>query len=221
MRKNPLVSGEIYHIFTRSIANFRVFNNEGELQRMVQLLRYYQTEVELKFSHFLELKSTQKQGFNSALDTISKDKNRSAEIIAYCIMPTHLHLILKQVNDHGISKYLSNVLNGYTRYFNTKHNRRGPLWESEFKSVLIENDEQLLHLTRYIHLNPVTANLIKRPEEWDYSSYKEYISNNSDTIKVCDFDEVLEIDPDGYGRFVRDRISYQKELAKVKKLMMD
>jgi len=221
MRKNPLVNGETYHIFTRSIADFHIFNNESEFQRMVQLLRYYRKEIELKFSHFLELKNTQKQGFNSAFEVISKDKNHSVEIIAYCLMPTHPHLILKQLNDNGISKYLSNVLNGYTRYFNIKHKRKGPLWESEFKSVLIENDEQLLHLTRYIHLNPVTANLIKRPEEWDYSSYKEYISDNNNTIKICDFDEVLEIDSDRYGRFVHDRISYQKELSKIKKLIMD
>jgi putative transposase len=79
-------------------------------------------------------------------------------------MPTHIHLVLRQLKDGGISKFMSNILNSYSRYFNIKHNRKGPLWEGRFRKVLVGSDEQLLHLTRYVHLNPVTACLVDKPK---------------------------------------------------------
>jgi len=220
MRKNPLVIGETYHIFTRSIADFTVYNDNNERQRMQQLIKYYQVNNEVKFSNFMELKIVRQNGFNNTCDLLSKDKDNLVQILAYCLMPTHLHLVLKQLTEKGISKFLKDILDSYTRFFNNKHKRKGPLWESRFKSVLVETDEQLLHLTRYIHLNPVTAKLIDRPEDWFFSSYKEYLSQNN-TVRICQFDDVLEIDPYYYRKFCNERISYQRELAKIKNLMMD
>ncbi len=78
-------------------------------------------------------------------------------------MPTHIHLILKQLKEDGISAYMSKILNSYTCYFNRRTKRKGPLWESRFKRVEVTSDEQLLHLTRYIHLNPVTAHIVEEP----------------------------------------------------------
>lgn len=221
MRKNPLVNDEFYHIFTRSIANFQVFNDKIEFCRMIQLLRYYQVKNELRFSDFLDSKFVKSVGFDMALRLIRKDKTHLTEIIAYCLMPTHIHFILNQLIDRGISTYLSNILNGYTRYFNIKHKRKGPLWESEFKNVLIKSDEQLLHLTRYIHLNPVTAHLVEKPENWDFSSYKEYLSLNIETPAICNFNGTLEIKPSAYRKFVNDQISYQRELAKINGLIIE
>lgn len=220
IRKTPLESGEIYHIFTRSIANFQIFNNSDEFYRMMQLLRYYQYNNDLRFSDFLEMKLVQNSGFDIALKTITKDKNPIVQIVAYCLMPTHPHLILKQLADKGISVFMSNVLNGYTRYFNTRHKRKGPLWESGFKNVLVDTDEQLLHLTRYLHLNPVTAHLTEKPENWTFSSFKECLLNSSSTV-ICGFRDILDIKPASYKKFVNDRVSYQQELAKIKKLMLE
>lgn len=221
MRKIPLVNGEYYHIFTRSIANFQIFNNKNEFYRMIQLLRYYQFKNGLRFSDFLDSKIVGSIGFDKALSTISKNNLRHIEIIAYCLMPTHIHLILKQLSDKGITIYLSNFLNGYTRYFNTKHKRKGPLWESEFKNVLVKNDDQLLHLTRYIHLNPVTASIVNKPENWTFSSYNEYASQTKKEPIICNFNGVMEINPLLYRKFVNDRISYQRGLAIIKKLKID
>ena len=221
MRKNLLTNNEIYHIFSRSIADFMIFNDEVEFNRMEQLLRYYQIQNELRFSDFLETKIVLKNGFDSSFDIISKDKEGSVQIIAYCFMPTHIHLILKQLTEKGISKYMNNVLNGFSRYFNIKHRRKGPLWESRFKSVLVETDEQLLHLTRYIHLNPVTAELVDRPEDWIFSSYRDYLSKDDGVTSICQFEDILELNPEEYHKFVNDRISYQREIAKVKSLLIE
>jgi len=221
MRSDPLVINETYHVFTKSIADFKIFNNDGDFRRMQQLMRYYQVENELRFSDFIELKLVEAEGFNKAIEIVSKDKETLVQIIAYCLMPTHIHFILKQLSKNGISKYMKDLLISYTRAFNLIHKRKGPLWESRFKSVLVKSDEQLLHLSRYIHSNPTTAKLVDHPEDWAFSSYKEYLSETNGISPICQFQDILEIKPSSYRKFVNDRISYQKELAKIKSLIID
>ena len=105
------------------------------------------------------------------------------------------------------------------RYFNSKNNRKGPLWEGRFNRVLVENNDQLLHLTRYIHLNPSTDRLVENPIDWDFSSYKEYIDTHNK--KICNFSDYMDIEVNSYKQFVNDRISYQKDLARIKHLELD
>ncbi|MCM8784519.1 MAG: transposase [Candidatus Omnitrophica bacterium] len=212
-----LVTGEIYHIFNRSIADYKIFNQEEDFLRFVEALRFYQNiKNSSSFSQFIKSK---KRNSKSEMKVLNGD-NRIVEIIAYCIMPTHTHLILKQLIDNGISTFMNNLLNSYTRYFNLKHNRKGPLWEGRFKRVLIKSDEQLLHLTRYIHLNPVTAYLVNNPEDWLASSYKEYIEPKI-KFPICKFEGLIDIKPEKYKEFVKDRISYQRELTKIKDLLLE
>lgn len=174
-RKDILANGEIYHIFNRSIADFVIFNNKNEYERMWQLLKYYLVKQDIKFSKFLELRLVEQEGFDVAVNMVSRDDDPIVQIIAWCLMPTHFHLVLKQLKENGVSDYLRTILESYSSYFNTVHRRKGPLWESRFKSVLVENDDQLNHLVRYNHLNPTSAGLIKSPEDWLYSSYCEYL----------------------------------------------
>lgn len=187
----------------------------------MELIKYYTIKNGLKFSNFIKLEIVRKMGFNNFFDIFSRDKDRLVEIIAYCLMPTHFHLILKQMIDNGIFLYLRDLQNSYSHYFNIKHRRKGPLWESRFKNVLVSNDEQLIHLTRYLHLNPVTASLVNKPEDWLYSSYREYIDEVSGTNKICLFDEVIEIIPASYWKFVNNQVDYQRELGKIKKMILD
>jgi putative transposase len=134
-------------------------------------------------------------------------------------MPTHIHLILKQNKDSGITKYVSKLFDSFTRYFNIKYHRKGPLWEGHFKNIIIDTDEQLMHLTRYIHLNPDSAGLTNKPQDWQFSSYNEYIGNVSN--KICDWQNILQINIEDYKKFVNNRIAYQKELSKIKKLLIE
>jgi len=220
IRKNALAQNQIYHIFNKSIADYKILNNKSDYERMFYLMRYFQIEnPPTKFSYFMELKEVQQIGFFNYFDIITRDQTIIVEIIAYCLMSTHIHLILKQLISPGISDYMSNILNSYSRYFNTKHERKGPLWEGKFQNVPVENNEQLIHLTRYLHLNPVTAHLVERPQDWKFSSYNEYIGN-TDRL-VCQFNNLLEIMPKNYKKFVNDRISYQRELALIKKHLLD
>lgn len=217
IRRDILTNDECYHIFSRSIAGFKIFNNIFEYSRIIDqidLLRYQ--NFNYKYSQFIDL------GLNMQLD-IKKDLQEENDIfvrvIAFCIMPTHFHLILQQKTDKGIANFIGRVLNSYSKFFNTEHKRSGPLWSSRFKSVHIKGDEQLLHLTRYIHLNPSSAGLIENPEDWKYSSYQQYLGKEN--CSHCDYGGILEIKPKQYKKFVDDRKSYQKDLSIIKGLLIE
>jgi putative transposase len=95
------------------------------------------------------------------------------------------------------------------------------LWESRFKNVEVATDEQLLHLTRYLHLNPVTANLVEDPCEWSFSSYKEYLGEKQFEENICNYSRFLHIVPQDYKEFVSSRKEYQRELAGLKELFLE
>ena len=93
-------------------------------------------------------------------------------------MPNHFHFLLEQKEDKGISKFLSNLQNSYTKFFNISHERDGSLFSDQFKAVRIETDEQLIHVSRYIHLNPHTGFVVKslkELEEYPWSSFPDYL----------------------------------------------
>ncbi|TSC92992.1 MAG: putative transposase [Candidatus Berkelbacteria bacterium Licking1014_7] len=220
MRKKPLYTEGIFHIISRSISGYKIFNSDADFERFLYSFLYYNSqEKKVSFSELQRSGSrTRKQIIYNYNDP--QKATRRVEIICYCLMPTHIHFILQQLVDGGTSKIISDTLNSYTRYFNIRHKRKGPLWESRFKSVLVETDEQLLHLTRYIHLNPVTARLIKNPQDWEYSSFKEYTRIDS-KIQICKFKHLIDRDKKGYYKFCIERINRQRELAKIKKVILE
>ena len=206
----------VWHVYNKSIAKFTIFNNEQEYKRMIALFRYYQAKnCPLSFSDFM--RSSKNEPAELRKNDRCADSQKLVEIIAYCVMPTHPHLILNADDSNSISAFMSKVLNSYTRYFNIRHKRKGPLWEGRSKAVLIKTDEQLIHDTRYVHLNPVTACLVEKPENWLYSSYREYLGHIAKDERLCNFRDVLDIKPIQYKNFVEEGISYQRELAELKK----
>ncbi len=215
MRKEPLIEGCVYHVFTKSIAGFKVFRGKREYDRFIEMMQFYEHESPpVKFSYYAELDDK-----DIYYETKIKPNPCLVEIIAYCVMPTHIHLILKQLKENGITNFLRPLLDSYTRYFNIRNDRKGPLWQSRFKSVLVDNDEYLLHLTRYIHLNPVSDSLVENPEDWHYSSYREYI--NTEMNGLCNFSSYINLKPEEYKEFVESRKDYQKFLAAIKHLLLE
>ena len=214
-----MATGEVYHIFNKSIAGFEIFNYEEDFLRIKQMMFYYRMKnTPMRFSNFLHSHQVKTHGFIHHVQELRDPAQDHVEILAYCIMPTHFHLILKQLRNNGITKFTSNISNSYSRYFNLKRKRKGPLWVGRFKNVRVQNNEQLLHLTRYIHLNPVTAGIVKFPEGWNASSYGEYTAPLDQELKICSYKDTLDIEPTQYKIFVKDGIEYQKEMARIKSL---
>lgn len=215
--KLKLVENDVYHILNKSIAGYKIFNSNSEFNKFIETIIYYQTRNHLSFSDFVQRKEYQLD----LTKLVASDREKHVEIISYCFMPTHFHLVLRQLRDNGISKFLNDCLNSYTRYFNIKHKRKGPLWQGKTKKVLVESDEQLLHLTRYIHLNPTTSYLVDKPEDWTYSSYNEYINNSDVNIKICKYNDVLDINVKEYKEFVEDTVDYQRDLKRIQKYCLE
>jgi putative transposase len=109
---------------------------------------------------------------------------------------------------------------GYSKFFNALRKRKGPLCESRFKSKHIDSNDYFLHLTRYVNLNPVKAKLVASAEDWEFSSYRQYIgAENADTL--CDFKSLIPYSPGEYRRFSENHLDYQKNLAKISHLLID
>lgn len=221
-REIPLVTNQYYHVLNRGVASQPVFNNKRDYIRAFETLFYYQNkELPLKYSKFLSLSKDERARI---LEKLAQGKNFLVEIIAYCFMPNHLHLLLKQVVENGISKFMSNFTNSYTRYFNTKNKRNGPIFQGKFKAIRIETDEQLLHLSRYIHLNPYSSFLIKNLNDltnYPFSSLSEFLGETD--IKLCSKQIILGRfkNKNLYQKFVFDQADYQRKLEEIKHLMLE
>ncbi|MDO8570595.1 MAG: transposase [Candidatus Daviesbacteria bacterium] len=209
----PFTDDGFYHIYNRGVEKRQIFINERDFQRFLHTLYFYQyNNPKVPFSR---KEALQYQG----LDFTNSPK--FVDIICYCLMPNHFHLVLKQTANGDIHKFMQKVLNSYTKYFNTKHKRVGPLLQGTFKAVSIEDDTQLIHVSRYIHLNPYVSNLVKDLDNYPQSSYSDYIDKTQG--KICNKKPVLSLfkNPADYQEFVSGNADYAKELEIMKHLLME
>lgn len=216
-REELFVNGKIYHVFNKTLDHRQIFIHEV-CDTFLQILTYYRSQRSTR--SFSLVKSLDEDDQTKILKEIFIKKYFQIEIFVYCLMPTHFHLLVYQKQNNGILKCISNTLNSFTRYYNLKNERKGPLFLPRFKSVLIRNEEQLKHVSRYIHLNPYSNGLVNSFTEllsYRYSSLKSYIDNFDN--KICSTDYILNIfnnNHERYKKFVEDNADYQKSLEEIK-----
>ena len=211
-RQTALVNGEFYHLYNRGSDKRDIFLQPRDYKRFVQTFYYYHFQKhKLRFSKYTD----------SGLFPLNTDPdNKLIEIVSYCLMPNHFHFLVKQLKENGISIFMSNLANSYTKYFNTKYSRIGALFQGVFKSVIIESEEQLIHLSRYIHLNPVVSGLTRDLDGYKWSSYPEYLSGQK---LVCNSNQILDLFPsiEEYKRFVEAQVDYGTTLEVLKHNTID
>ena len=218
----PLVNGEIYHIFNRGVASQPTFLGKRDYDRALESAFYYQNvNPPIKYSKFLSLPIKER---TDLLEELFNKKDFLVEVVSYCLMPNHFHFLLRQIQDKGIAKFMSNFANSYTRFFNTKQERSGPLFTGKFKSVRIETQQQLIHVSRYIHLNPYTSFVVKTLkslEDYPYSSFPEFIGITS--LNLCSKNDVSADfkTNEAYKQFVFDQADYQRSLNLIKHLSVE
>jgi len=102
-------------------------------------------------------------------------------VVAYCLMPTHYHLVVRPETDM-LSRQMQRFGISYSKAINRRFDRVGPLFEGNFGAKAVDRDEYLVHLSRYVHWNPVATGLVSDPAEWEFSSYREYVGLRRGTL---------------------------------------
>lgn len=211
MRKNIFTNEELYHVYNRGVDKRVVFVDEYDIKR------FFQSMVE--FNVVDPIGSIYERSFLKLGGETPKLGKKLVNIIAYCLNPNHFHLILEQVVDGGISEFMKR-LGGYTSYFNNRYKRSGVLFQGVFKSVHINSNEYLLHVSSYVNLNDrvhklggETPKLVKSMSSWE-----EY--TNKKIKGICKKDIVLE-QFESVGAYKRFALSSLETIIKRKEDMKD
>jgi putative transposase len=150
-RTVPLQANHYYHVYNRGHNRNPIFFERDNYLYFLRQLRKYLIE------------------------------QQTADIVAYCLMPNHYHLLLYLKVDY-FSQVMQKLSLSYTKAINRRYKRVGGLFQGRFQAIAVDKDEYLLQLTRYIHLNPVKASLVNQAQDWEFSSYQEYLGLRGGTL---------------------------------------
>lgn len=224
VKRPKLVNNEIYHIVVRGTGDSLIFKNEDDYYRAIFSLYEFNTTVLIEIRKQREKRKTAK---HSGGQTSADTRELLVEILAFWFMPNHIHLLLKQIRNNGITQFMQKLGTGYAAYFNKKYNRKGHLFQGRFRAVHIKNNEQLKTVFVYIHTNGVSLiepkwkergiknpqKVIKFLESYKWSSYPDYIGKkNFPSVTKRDFLLKVMGEEKGCKKFVENWIKYKKEL---------
>jgi len=205
------------HLYNRGVDKRVIFYDDIDRQRFIDSLRLARLSVSPSLSW---LKKQIKGGKISSSDIKKLEEKYGPpllDIISYSLMPNHFHFQVKELIEKGVSKFFRKLGTSYAMYFNVKYERVGRLFESQYKSVLIETDEQLMHLSRYIHINPINSSKINtslaKLKTYPWTSLPDYLGTREQSF--CNPSEVMAFfkSPDDYWRFLKGAIKEQEILS--------
>jgi len=240
-RKEKFVNNEIYHIVTRGIDDNLIFKDIDDYYRGIfSIYEFNNTKPVVIFKRRREI-----QTFKNQLKKLERDPSSSKlqdkrdpmlEILVFSFMPNHIHLLMRQLKDDGITKFMSKVGSGYGGYFNRKYNRKGYVFQSRFSAVHVKTEEQLKTLFVYVHANPISLiepkwkeigiknpeKTIKFLESYKWSSYPDYIGKkNFPSVTKRDFILKIMGGEEGCKKFVEGWIKYKGEIKKFSDLALE
>jgi len=211
IRKAPFVNEEYYHVFNRGVDKRQIFNEYKDLNRFFQSIQEFNTiePIGSIFENF----------FRKSLR--SSTPKPLVSFVCYCINPNHYHFILRQVVNRGIERFMQKLGTGYTNYFNKKYERSGSLFQGRFKSVRVDSNEYLLHLSAYVNLNDKVHPLGSSTPKWTKSSWEEYVSGVKNGF--CEKDIVLGQFKNSaeYKEFAESSLIDIKERKEMEKFLLE
>jgi len=217
-RIEPLLKNNIYHVFNRAIGDLRVFGNVKIYGSFLDRMRYYRSSR--AYSRFSNLKDWSVDKQKEIWKIVGTQKYFRVDILGYSLMPNHFHFLLCQKTAGGISNFISDLLNSFTRYYNTKNGRKGPIFLTKFKAVKILSDEQLTHVLRYILLNPYSSGIVNNLNnlmKYSYSSFKEHLEDPKARLTTDKYIlPLFENDRNRFKEFVLDNAEYQRTIEHTK-----
>lgn len=224
-QRPKLVNDEYYHIVIRAVGNTVIFDDEKDFYRGIFSIYEFNNDNSVNMWKRRKERAVEKKRLSPTSPTLQK-RERFVDILAFSFMPNHLHIILKQIKENGISKFMQKVGTGYANYFNKKYSRQGHLF-NKFRAVHISNDNQLKNAFVYVHTNLISLiepgwkeKGIKNPDK-----VKKFLENNkrhsySDYLGKNNFPSVTEREflleamggLDGCRKYVDNWIMQKKEL---------
>lgn len=194
-RKLPnFMPNGIYHVYNRGIEKRNIFLDDADHFRFIHCLWEF-NDVNPAPYNMSRYNIKERLDVRGLTSNNSNNKKKLVEVLAFCLMPNHFHLLLKETIEGGTSQFMRKIGTGYVMYFNKRRDRVGGLFQGSFKAVTVERDEQLMHLSRYIHLNPTkiigTARniseitkddwlkVMKNLNQYRWSSYLDYIGKQN------------------------------------------
>ena len=190
-----------YHLYNRGVAKNEIFLDSADYSTFLSYLKIYlspKNEAELT-----SIRGNPQSGYREKYEAAKllalKNYYQEIELLAYALMPNHFHFLVKQKEANSIDNFMNSLGTRYSGFFNRKYHRVGPIFKGVYKAVLVETDAQLLHLSRYIHLNS--------PKQTSPSSFPEYLGQRHTAwIKT---DQILsyfqqENPQTSYQKFVQD-----------------
>jgi putative transposase len=216
-RKTVFSPGEVYHLANHGVGDQMIFKNNRDYSTFIERINFYRFLPEIRFSRFLKLSPKDKARF---FDKCDKTKEPLVKILIFELLPNHFHLVVEEVQEKGIQIFMRNLQNSYARHFNVKNKRKGPLFQSVFIAIHIVDDEQLMYVSGYIHVNAYAAFLIKKSELWTYpwSSLPDYIGSASG-YSFLSKERVLSLfgnDKEKYRNYIDRQAEFHKEKTIIK-----
>lgn len=240
-RKEQFVNGEVYHLIIRALDDNLIFKDEKDYFRGIFSIYEFNNQkpvnISIRRRNRVVEKKREKPIDIGSRSTAEDKRDKFVNILAFCFMPNHMHLLVRQAKDNGISKFMQKVGIGLGKYFNKKYRRKGHVFQDAFKSIHIDNDNQLIAVLNYIHTNPTSLvepgfkqsgvrnfeKVIKfLEEEFRWSSLFDYIGiENFKSVTERNF--VLELlgDTEGYQKLLREWVLYKKVSQKNKDLFLE
>ncbi len=162
-RNHVFAVDEFYHCYNRGTDKRTVFEDAQDFDYFQKSMKAYNTSLVLGKLRLYENEIT--------------SESKLVEIVSYCLLPNHYHIILKECAEHGISQFMQRVGVGYTMYFNEKYKRSGGLFQGAFKSKHIESDQDLRQVISYVTYNNIVHN-ITNP-----SLFRSNLNKRSDIVR--------------------------------------
>ena len=171
--------GEYYHVFNRGAHKTPIFKDKQDLARFLFLVIYFQSPTIFPQVGRLA-KTLSDTGFDvGEQDFLNVLNGRMVELVSFCIMGNHYHLLLRELVEGGISRYMQRVSDSYSKYFNAKYQTTGHVFQGRYKAVYVKTNEQLMYLSAYIHRNPRELKAWKdKEQDYPWSSYYDYAVEN-------------------------------------------
>jgi len=235
-RNQQFATGEIYHVTLRAIDDNVIFKDINDYYRGIFSIYEFNTDQPITIKERRKARARLKKLARGPTSDTADTRDKFVEVLAFCLMPNHLHLLLKQLKEEGISKFMQKIGTGYAGYFNRRYSRKGHLFQNRFGAVHIGDENQLRTVFVYVHTNPISLvepnwkekgiefpnTVLSFLQDYKWSSYPDYIGKKN-FPSVTERTFLLEVmgGAEEARKAVEDWVRYKKEIKEFAYLALE